>query len=83
MARGRKKTPTVLKEMMGIKIFGTVYKDKKGAYFYRKHRTFLPISQGTLYTSQMGQNAIKNGGKLCCLDGIECVVNIVLINEFI
>ncbi len=60
---------------IGIKIFDTVYKDKEGAYFYKTYGTFLPICQGTEYISEMRQSAIKNGGKVCCLGGVECIVN--------
>jgi len=71
----------LLKEMdwpLGIKIFDIVYKDKKGAYVYRKYGTVLPICQGTGYNSEMGRNAIKDGGILYCLGGVECIVNNVL-----
>ena len=60
---------------IGIKIFDEIYKDEKGAYFYKAYETFLPISQGTAYISEAGRSAIKNGGKLCCLGGVECIVN--------
>ncbi len=69
---------------LGIKIFSTVYQDKNGDYFYEKYGTFFPISAATSYISEAGKSAIKNGGKLYCLSGVECIIdNIVQTNKIL